>query len=112
MRRRAWLAGIVAVTVMGACGLSEHAAKKDEPPEISAERLGDLSDQDSILDVLDPDEREAVDRTGLSGARPAHEGEPVEAKEETALDKAGKATFSILTVAVSAAAVAAPFFLF
>jgi hypothetical protein len=111
MRRRAWLAGMVAVTVIGACGLSDHAAKK-EPPEISAERLGDLSDQDSILDVLDPDEREAVDRAGLSGARPAHEGEPVEAKEETALDKAGKATFSILTVAVSAAAVAAPFFLF
>jgi len=48
----------------------------------------------------------------VTGARPAHEGPPVEAKEESALDKAGKATFSILTVAVSAAAVAAPFFLF
>jgi hypothetical protein len=53
-----------------------------------------------------------MDREGVSGARPAHEGEPVEAKEETALQKAGNATFSILTVAVSAAAIAAPFFLF
>jgi hypothetical protein len=111
MRRRTWLAGMVAVTVIGACGLTDHAAKK-EPPELSAERLGDLSDQDSILDLLDPEEREAMDREGVSGARPAHQGEPDEAKEESALDKAGKATFSILTVAVSAAAVAAPFFLF
>ena len=110
MRWRAWLAGIVAVTVIGACGLTDHPKK--EPPEFSAERLGDLSEQDSILDLLDEDEREAVDREGVTGARPAHEGAPVEAKEESALDKAGKATFSILTVAVSAAAVAAPFFLF
>jgi hypothetical protein len=111
MRRHAWLAGMAAVMAVGACGLSDHAAKK-EPPELSAERLGDLSDQDSILDLLDADEREAVEREGVTGARPAHEGPPVEAKEESALDKAGKATFSILTVAVSAAAVAAPFFLF
>ena len=110
MRRRAWLAGIVAVTVIGACGLTDHPKK--EPSEFSAERLGDLSEQDSILDLLDPEEREAMDREGVSGARPAHQGEPDEPKEETALQKAGNATFSILTVAVSAAAVAAPFFLF
>jgi hypothetical protein len=99
MRRRAWLAGTVAVMLIGACGLSQHAAKKDEPPELSAERLGDLSEQDSILDLLDPEEREAMQRTGMSGARPVHEGDPVPAKGESALDKAGRATFSILTVA-------------
>ena len=110
MRRRAWLAGVVAVTVIGACGLTDHPKK--EPSELSAERLGDLSDQDSILDLLDSDEREAVDREGVTGARPAHEATDLEAKEESTLDQASKATFSILTVAVSAAAVAAPFFLF
>src|SRR5262245_50626013 len=59
MRRRTWLAGMVVVMVIGACGLTDHAAKK-EPSEYSAERMGDLSDQDSILDLLDPDEREAM----------------------------------------------------
>ena len=112
MRRRAWVAVVGAVVLAAACGMSQHAAKKDEPPEFSAERLGDLSEQDSVLDLLDPEEREAMQRTGMSGARPAHEGVPGPAKEESALDKAGKATFSILTVAISAAAVAAPFFLF
>jgi hypothetical protein len=107
------MAGVATVVLAaGACGLERrHADDQEVLPEVSAERLGDLSAQDSILDLLDPDEREAVERTGLSGARPEHVAAPPRAREG-ALDKAGGAGLSVLVVAISAAAVAAPFFLF
>jgi len=110
MRCGALVAGAVAVVAVGACGLGSHAPK-EELPEFSAARLGDLSAQDSILDLLDPEEREAMERTGMSGARPEHQAAIEEATETTG-DKVGKASISILSVALSAAAAAAPFFLF
>jgi len=109
MRWRAWRAGLAAVVLVAACGLS-GIAKKDQPPEFSAERLGDLSEQDSILDVLDPDEREAVERSGISGARPEHQPAPPE--DESTADKAGKAAVSVLSVAISVGAAVAPYLLF
>jgi hypothetical protein len=103
-----------AVLIAGACAVTRSARGADEDdalPEVSAEWLDDLEEQDSILDTLEADEREAVERSGISGALPAHVTPPAREKE-SAMDKAGKATLSILTVALSAAAAAAPFFLF
>jgi hypothetical protein len=113
-RMRGWGAVLAAaVLVAGAWGLARSArgADDDALPEVSAEWLDDLDEQDSILDALEADEREAVTRSGMSGPLPAHEKPPAR-EQEGALDKAGKATLSILTVALSAAAAAAPFFLF
>jgi hypothetical protein len=95
-----------------ACGLDGQRAgrPKDPEPEFSAERL-DLAEQDSILDVLEPEEREAVDRTGISGARPEHVAKPGDETDSKA-DTAGKVSLSVLSVALSVGAAVAPFFLF
>ena len=103
--------GLALVTAV-ACGLDSQRVgrAKDADPEFSAERLS-LAEQDSILDVLDPEEREAVTRTGMSGARPEHVAQPGE-EAETKADTAGKVSLSVLSVALSVGAAVAPFFLF
>jgi len=102
----------LALVAAVACGVDGQRAgrPKDPDPEFSAERL-DLAQQDSILDVLEPEEREAVARTGMSGARPEHVAKPGE-ETETKADTAGKVTLSFLSVALSVGAAVAPFFLF
>jgi hypothetical protein len=93
-----------------ACGVDTKHAAGPTDPEFSAEKLS-LANQDSILDVLEPEEREAVARTGMSGARPEHVAMPGE-ETETKADTAGKVSLSVLSVALSVGAAVAPFFLF
>jgi hypothetical protein len=104
---KGWLGAIlvgVCLTFL-ACGL-DPPAPEDELSEFSAERL-DLEDE-SILDILEPEERAAVERAGVSGARPAHVTPAAESKSDTA----GKVGLSVLTVALSVGAAVAPFLLF
>ena len=100
------------VVAIVACGLDRQQAgrPKDPEPEFSAERL-DFPEQDSILDLLEPEEREAVARSGISGARPEHVATPADEGESKA-DTAGKVSLSVLSVALSVGAAVAPFFLF
>jgi len=109
MGTRGWVLGL-ALTMVLACGLDGRRAghRDDTEPEFSADRL-ELSDQDAILDLLEPDEREALTRSQMSGVPGDPAGAPA---DETKSDKAGKVGLSVLSVALSAAAVAAPFFLF
>ncbi len=95
-----------------ACGLDGRRASHpdDGEPEFSAERL-DIAKQDSVLDLLEPEEREAVARSGISGARPEHVAAAGE-ETETKADTAGKVGLSLLTVALSVGAAVAPFLLF
>ena len=105
---RGWALGL-ALTAFVACGLDGRRAgqRDDAEPEFSADRL-ELGDHDSILDLLEPEEREALTRSQMSGTG----GEGPSEQREGKADKAGKVGLSVLSVALSAAAVAAPFFLF
>ena len=93
----------------GACAADRrHAARPDDddPTIISADRLDDLDEEGAMNDLLDPEEREAMARAGLSGdARPGED-------EQGASDTAGKVGLSVLTVALSVGAAIAPLFLF
>jgi hypothetical protein len=115
MRKRlaGWVAGLGLLgLIVGACGLD-----KPEPPkpddEFGAAALGDLQPGSSILELLDPEEREALDKSGMSMPK----GEQTESatalsRDETKSDKAGAIGISVLGVAITAAMVAAPFFMF
>jgi len=100
------LAGLLLV---GACAADRrHAARPDEddPATISADRLDDLDEEGAMTDLLDPQERDATERSELPGdARPG-------ADKQNAGDTAGKVGLSVLTVALSLGAAVAPFFLF
>jgi hypothetical protein len=127
MRRRAavgWVAGLVVFGLVGGASVFGEQREDDEAlPEFSAERLGDLEEHDSILDMLEPEEREAVERSGMSlgsepGASPEGTQGPFgpetrqqQGRSEGTLDKIGKIGVSVLGVALSLAAVAAPFFM-
>jgi hypothetical protein len=125
MRRWAagWVAGLVMFGLVG--GISAFAQRHEDDealPEFSAERLED-PEHDSILDMLEPEEREAVTRSGMSlgsepGASPEGPQGPFgpetrqqQGRSEGTLDKIGKISVSVLGVALSLAAVAAPFFM-
>jgi hypothetical protein len=118
----AWRGAVAALALAGllatACGLEKPQAVRGED-DLSAEEDLDTLDEHSVLDMLEPEEREAVARAGLTGL--AHDGQPTgpfasearrQSKEEGRLYTAGKVGISVLGVALSAAAVAAPFFLF
>ena len=93
----------------GACAADRrHAARPDDDDlaTISADRLDDLDEEGAMTDLLDPEERGAMERAGLPGdARPG-------ADEQGASDTAGKVGLSVLTVALSLGAAVAPLFLF
>ena len=110
MRTRGWVLCLALTTAL-ACGLDGPKAghPKDDGSEFSADGLS-LNEHDAILDMLEPEEREALTRSQMSGVR-VGDGNPA-AAEESKADKAGKVGISVLSVALSAAAVAAPFFLF
>jgi len=104
-----WVAALAVAGLVGVgCGLGRHTVD-DPAPKYSAAQLGDLSEQGSILDALEPEERAAVARVGLADPPPP-DGAP--ADREGKADTAGKVGVSVLTVALSLAAAAAPFFLF
>lgn len=113
----AGLAGTLLLLVVGSRALGD--AEPADPESLSASDLGDLDEPSSILDALDPAERDAYDRSGMSGAReitPApSETDGAEAPPEpkkSTLDKVGDATMSVLVVAVSVGAAVAPYLLF
>jgi hypothetical protein len=113
-----WVAGVlVAGLLVGACVLAERSARAadDDPPEVSAEALDDPAEQGSILEMLDPEEREALERSQITGMRPEHPkpaAEKSKSESEGFGDTVGKVGVSIASVALSVAAVVAPFFLF
>ncbi|HJQ83784.1 MAG TPA: hypothetical protein VKA21_06905 [Candidatus Binatia bacterium] len=110
---RGWtvVLALAAAIAVGACGVDKPRAERPDEPEYSADRL-DLADQDSILDVLDEEERAAVDRAGMTGARPARDEVEPAPEEESKADTAGKVGISFLSVALTVGAAVAPFFLF
>ena len=98
------LAGLL---LAAACAADRrHAARPDDddPATISADRLDDLDEEGAMTDLLDPEERGAMQRAGLPGD--ARSG------EDSQDDTAGKVGLSVLTVALSLGAAVAPFFLF
>ena len=115
-----WLAAaaVAGVVVSGCAPLRQQPAEPSrDDAAVSAENLDDLSEEGSVIARadLEPEQREAVERAGMptadgAPARPAaREGE---GEGEGATDTAGKVSVSVLQVALSLAAVAAPFFLF
>jgi hypothetical protein len=130
MDQRRWgtvMAVMVLTLLTSACGMfGKNTPKSGEDAEddIAAEEPVDQP-RGSVFDLLDEDERDAVQRSGISGPlmdsddattelggpfskeRRNFEGEP-----ESKADKAGKLGISVLSVALSVAAVAAPFLLF
>jgi len=129
-RRRRWTAigGVLvfALAVSGCSLFGQHATDGSEDTDEFAQEDKDPLAQPhhSVLDMLDPEERDAVDRSGISGfkdrtdaaAEPegpfGPERRAMDREPESKSDKAGKLGISVLSVALSAAAVAAPFFLF
>ena len=95
--------------LVGACAADHrHAARRDDddPATISADRLDDLDEEGAMADLLEPEEREAMERAGLPAD--ASRG----SDKQGAGDTAGKVGLSVLTVALSLGAAVAPFFLF
>jgi hypothetical protein len=117
-----WVAGLVIFGLVGGVSAGEERGADEAVPEFSAERLGEPN-HDSILDMLDSEEREAVTRSGMSlgsdsSVSPegpqgpfAPETRQQQSRTGRALDTVGKIGVSVLGVALSVAAVAAPFFL-
>jgi len=110
--RRGWgpMAGLAlaGLLLVGACGAERrHAAHSDDDPaDFSADGLDDLDEEGAMTDLLDPQERDATERSELPGdARPG-------ADKQNAGDTAGKVGLSVLTVALSVGAAVAPFLLF
>jgi hypothetical protein len=125
-RRGTVVAVMVLALLVSACGMFGKQAPKsgeDAEDDIAAEEPFDQP-RESVLDLLDEDERDAVQRSGMSGPLMDRDGATTETggpfsqerrkfdEPESKADKAGKLGISVLSVALSAAAVAAPFFLF
>jgi hypothetical protein len=114
--RGGWVAVLAAVAMLASCGAEKRppTPSEDERLHFGAENLPDADQKTSIFEALDDDERAAVEKSGISGLE--QPGEPIAdermPREEKKSDKAGRAAISILSVAVSAAAAAAPFLLF
>jgi hypothetical protein len=112
--------GVVVVlgVLLGAGGGDATAEPEDDDP-FSAAHLGDLEGE-SMWEMLTPEERAAVERSGVDwveAGKPkaeaaAPEAAPPEGGFGKKLDKAGKVGFSLLAVGLSLAAAAAPFLLF
>ena len=109
---------VMAIGMVGACGLDD-AHKKDDK-EFSAARLdGKFGSNDPIVQMLSPQEREALDRAGLMAAEDPPEldenGNPIAPTDEDSrskMDKAGDVMMSLLTVGVTLGMMAAPYLLF
>ena len=117
--RLGWVVGAVllAAAVLTDPSGSVTAASEDDEP--SAAQLGDATGGESMWEMLSPEERAAVERSGIDWVQedrsPADGEKPSEASDSTfgkKMDKAGKVGFSILAVSLSLAAAAAPFLLF
>jgi hypothetical protein len=117
MRVRRARAGLIAVVaaaaLIGSCGAEKRQpAPDDDHVRFSAENLPDLDKETSILDQLEPEERAAVERSGMSGPGEGSTGANPEPAEGSKGKTAERAAISILTVAVSVGAAVAPYLLF
>lgn len=121
---RGAVAAVVAVVILalGACRPETHRPffhdDAEDMPEFSAARLGDPWAEGSAADLLGPDEKEALRRSGKpvrDGLSPSAEAranqEPMSDAESTA-DTAGKASIAVLSVGLTLGALVAPFFMF
>jgi hypothetical protein len=110
-----WVAAVSIAALLAGSGLlgerSVRAADDADAPAFSADDLGDMKDDNSILDMLEPEEREALTRSQMTGL-PEDAPKPVAPEKEGFGDKLGKLSLSIASVAVAVGAVVAPFFLF
>ena len=109
-----WVAGILVVGLLVAgAGLGARGAiaADDDRADFSADDLGDPTEEGSILQMLEPEEREALARSQMTGI-PPEPAKPAKPDHESLGDKIGKLGVSIATVAISVGAVVAPFFLF
>ena len=119
---RGWAIGagvvVAAVVLAGACSTEQERPKSP----FSAGRLDD-SDDETIADLLSPDERKALERSGVQVGQHHDEGgelgstdEPTKDEPKSSFDrsadKAGKLGVALLSVGVTLGALAAPFFLF
>ena len=129
-RRRRWTAigGVLvfALAVSGCSMFGQHATDGSEDTDEFAQEDKDplAHPHNSVMELLDPEERDAVERSGMSGITDRSdaasetqgpfgpERRAMDREPESKSDKAGKLGMSVLSVALSAAAVAAPFFLF
>src|SRR5690242_21789841 len=106
---------VAAVVVVGTLALTTVPGLRivraaDDAPAFSADELGEPTEEGSILQLLEPEEREALARSQMTGMRPEPEQKPEPPKDSLG-DKIGKVGLSVATVAVSIGAVVAPFFL-
>jgi hypothetical protein len=119
--RTAWAAALLAAAIGTAgCGPATHRAPlhddADDTPEFSAAHLGDPFDDDSVGDMLNPAEREAVRQSGMTGVRvdpkPLTDAPkaPPQGPIAHALDVLGNITVAVLGVAVTIGMAIAPFF--
>ena len=123
------MGGVAAWAVVGllasACAVDQHRPyfhdDEKDTPAFSAARIGDKFDDDSVADFLEPEEREAVRRSGMTGIRVedaaaldevAKAPEPPKGPIASALDKVGKVGVSLLGVCVTIGMAIAPFLLF
>src|SRR5262249_36849624 len=123
---RGWAVSVAAIVVggwlCGACGMDQshkpffHDEDEDTPGYSS--NLADPLDEDSVVALLTPDEREAIEHAGmkLKDDRDPETSAPSERPQgmdgETRADKAGKLTLALLTVGITLGTMAAPFFMF
>jgi hypothetical protein len=121
MGKRRVAAAVAAGVLLAGCGAEQHRPGFHDPahetPEFSAARLGE-PEEGSVVDFLEPEEREAVRRSGMTGM----DLEPraaVKLKEPPvpktgfarAADTVGKVGVALLGVALTIGAAIAPFFL-
>ena len=108
-----WVAAVALAGALagGLVGDRVVRAADDPEPAFSADQLDDPTEDGSILDMLEPEEREALARSQMTGMRP-EQPKPAAPQKESLGDKIGKVSISVASVALSVAAVAAPFFLF
>jgi hypothetical protein len=114
--------GLVGLALVIGCAAERRPGSRFEAAhdatDPSETEVGDAWADGSVLEMLAPDEREAVRKWGVPGGDPealglAGRSEPApRGGFAGAMDRAGKVGVTLLGVGLSAAAVAAPFFLF
>lgn len=129
---RMWRWGLASALVAALAASCGPASKKSpfhdeskDAAELSAVHLRDGFDGASVVDLLGPQEKGAVERSGMSfgadpdgppGAPPRRNVSADDDEPKTgfgrAMDTAGKVGVTLLGVGVSVGAVVAPFFLF
>jgi hypothetical protein len=107
-----WVAaGVLIAGLLVPSSGTRGARAEEDSPVWSADDLGEPDEHGSILEMLEPEEREALARSQMTGMRPEAQ-KPAAPEKEGLADTIGKVGVSIASVALSVAAVVAPFFLF